>query len=228
MEEGIAKGAVEVQLTSMDSGAYGIDLKTNLAELLKQILAMKENFKLRLGMINPNHAKRLKVAIADAMEDKRIYKFIHIPVQSGSEKICKAMNRDHTVNDFVELVNYFRTRFPDVLIATDIIVGYPGESEEDFQATCQLLQTTRPTLVNISKFSPRARTKAQKMKQLPTQKLRVTTRKSPDGEGTATWERYEMRVHKRLIDLGLDERALRLVMRVPIPEGLNIEIEMIE
>jgi|TARA_B100000315_G_scaffold251934_1_gene287678 small subunit ribosomal protein S10 len=63
---------------------------------------------------------------------------------------------------------------------------------------------------------------------LPTKKLRVTTRKSPDGEGKATWERYEMRVHKRLIDLGLDERALRLVMRVPIPEGLNIEIEMIE
>ena len=63
---------------------------------------------------------------------------------------------------------------------------------------------------------------------LPTKKLRVTTRKSPDGEGKATWERYEMRIHKRLIDLALDERALRLVMRVPIPEGLNIEIEMID
>jgi len=63
---------------------------------------------------------------------------------------------------------------------------------------------------------------------LPTKKLRVTTRKGPCGNGTATWERYEMRIHKRLIDLGIDERALRLVMRVPIPEGLNIEIEMIE
>jgi len=63
---------------------------------------------------------------------------------------------------------------------------------------------------------------------LPTRKLKVTTRKSPDGEGKASWEHYEMRVHKRLIDLGIDERALRLVMRVPIPEGLNIEIEMIE
>ena len=63
---------------------------------------------------------------------------------------------------------------------------------------------------------------------LPTKKLKVTTRKSPDGEGKASWERYEMRVHKRLIDLGMDERALRLVMRVPIPEGLNIEIEMME
>ncbi len=63
---------------------------------------------------------------------------------------------------------------------------------------------------------------------LPTKKLRVTTRKSPCGDGKATWERFEMRVHKRLIDLGIDERALRLVMRVPIPEGLNIEIEMID
>ena len=63
---------------------------------------------------------------------------------------------------------------------------------------------------------------------LPTKKLKVTTRKSQCGNGTATWERYEMRVHKRLIDLGLDERALRLVMRIPIPDGLNIEIEMVE
>ena len=63
---------------------------------------------------------------------------------------------------------------------------------------------------------------------LPTKKMKITTRKSPSGEGKATWERYEMRVHKRLIDLGIDERALRLVMRVPIPEGINIEIEMID
>jgi small subunit ribosomal protein S10 len=63
---------------------------------------------------------------------------------------------------------------------------------------------------------------------LPTKKLKVSTRKSPCGNGTATWERYEMRVHKRLIDMGADERTLRLVMRVPIPEGLNIEIEMVE
>ena len=63
---------------------------------------------------------------------------------------------------------------------------------------------------------------------LPTKKLKVTTRKSPSGEGKASWERYELRIHKRLIDLGADERTLRLVMRVPIPEGLNIEIEMVD
>jgi len=63
---------------------------------------------------------------------------------------------------------------------------------------------------------------------LPTKKLKITTRKSPCGDGMASWERYEMRVHKRLIDLSADERTLRLVMRVPIPEGLNIEIEMVD
>ena len=63
---------------------------------------------------------------------------------------------------------------------------------------------------------------------LPTKRLKVTTRKSVCGDGKAAWDRFEMRIHKRLIDLGFDERALRLVMRVPIPEGVNIEIEMMD
>jgi small subunit ribosomal protein S10 len=63
---------------------------------------------------------------------------------------------------------------------------------------------------------------------LPTKKLKLTTRKSPDGEGKASFDNFEMRIHKRLIDLGVDERALRFVMRVPIPEGVNISIEIME
>jgi len=62
---------------------------------------------------------------------------------------------------------------------------------------------------------------------LPTKKLKVPVRKSPDGEGTATWERWEMRIHKRLIELDADDRTMRQVMRVTIPEGVNIEIELI-
>ena len=63
---------------------------------------------------------------------------------------------------------------------------------------------------------------------LPTKKLKITTRKSPDGEGKASFDNFEMRIHKRLIDLGIDERALRFVMRVPIPEGVSISIEILE
>lgn len=63
---------------------------------------------------------------------------------------------------------------------------------------------------------------------LPTKKLKITTRKSPDGEGKASWDNFEMRVHKRLIDLGVDERSLRLIMRVHIPENVNISIELLD
>lgn len=63
---------------------------------------------------------------------------------------------------------------------------------------------------------------------LPTKKLKITTRKTPCGDGKASFDRFEMRVHKRLIDLGLDERALRLIMRVPLPKGVNIEINLLE
>ncbi len=63
---------------------------------------------------------------------------------------------------------------------------------------------------------------------LPTKKLKITTRKSPDGEGKASWDNFEMRIHKRLIDLGVDERSLRLIMRVHIPENVNISIELLD
>ena len=63
---------------------------------------------------------------------------------------------------------------------------------------------------------------------IPTKTMRITTRRSPCGDGKASWEKFEMRVHKRLIDIGVDERALRLIMRVPIPKGISIEIVMLD
>ncbi|MBW3011940.1 30S ribosomal protein S10 [Candidatus Woesearchaeota archaeon] len=81
---------------------------------------------------------------------------------------------------------------------------------------------------NIKDISQKTGVQMRGPVPLPTKKLKITTRKSPCGEGKASWERYEMRVHKKLIDLGLDERALRLVMKVPIPENLHIEIELME
>jgi small subunit ribosomal protein S10 len=81
---------------------------------------------------------------------------------------------------------------------------------------------------SIKEIAERTKTSMSGPVTLPTKQLKITTRKTPDGEGKASWERYSMRIHKRLIDLGVDERALRLVMRVQIPEGINIEIEMLE
>lgn len=80
----------------------------------------------------------------------------------------------------------------------------------------------------ITEIAQKTKTTLKGPISLPTKHMMLNTRRSPDGEGKASWERFEMRIHKRLIDLGVDERALRLVMRVPIPQGVNIEISLLD
>ena len=177
ISEGVRRGAKEIQLTSMDTGAYGIDRGTNLVELLKCINGIDGDFLVRLGMINPEHAKSMKDELIGIMKNGKLFRFIHAPVQSGSEKVCKEMGRKHTVKDFRDIVSSFRKEMPDVTIATDIIVGYPTETEEDFQKTVELLEEMKPNVVNLSKFTPRPGTKAAEMKQLPTEKIKERSRK---------------------------------------------------
>ncbi len=179
ISEGISMGAKEIQLASQDSGAYGLDIKTDLAHLLDSIcvddseLRLRSisasgdgDFFIRLGMINPEHAVRMKDDLARALKHPNMYRFIHIPVQSGSEKVCRDMERDHTVEDFRGLAAFLRKMVPGITIATDIIVGYPTESEDDFNQTIDLVRSVRPDIVNVSKFSPRPGTSAKLMRQL--------------------------------------------------------------
>ncbi len=81
---------------------------------------------------------------------------------------------------------------------------------------------------SIRDIAEKTNTKIKGPIPLPTKKLKLTTRKSPCGDGKASFDRFEMRIHKRLVDLGVDERALRQIMRVPIPEGVQIAIEILE
>ena len=159
----VADGCIEIQLTGQDCGCYGFDTGTNLAELVEQILAeVSGDYKMRLGMGNPRHMLRYTDALLKCFEDERVYKFIHLPVQSGSENILKAMNRKHSAQDYVDLAEAFN-RFPQFTLSTDLIVGFPGESERDFQDTLAILEKTRPTVCNITRFVPRPNTPAFNM-----------------------------------------------------------------
>ena len=162
-------GAREIWLTAQDAGAYGIDRGTNIAELLGEVAKIPRAFRVRVGMLNPAHAKRLLPALVKAFESERVYKFLHLPVQSGSDRILQAMGRNYTVKDFLHVVGEFRERFPMLQLWTDVIVGFPGESEEDFELTKKLVKEAEPDWVNVSKFSSRPKTEASKMKQVSTE-----------------------------------------------------------
>ena len=160
----VADGCTEIQLSGQDCACYGFDIGTNLATLTQNILEhVPGNYKMRIGMGNPRHVCGYADALLECFQDDRIYKFIHIPVQSGSDNILKAMNRRHTAEDFRRLAEEFNKRFPLATLSTDLIVGYPGETESDFRETLRLLEETRPTVCNITRFVARPGTAAARM-----------------------------------------------------------------
>jgi len=165
-QKAVDEGCNKIYLTSQDNGCYGFDLRTNLPELLDELTQIKGDYIIRIGMMNPWHLNKILPDLLESYSSDKIMKFLHIPVQSGSEKILKHMKRIHTVENFRTAVNLFRKNFPDITIATDIIIGYPAETEEDFQLTYDLIKETKPEVLNISKFSSRPGTKAAELKQL--------------------------------------------------------------
>ena len=114
-------------------------------------------------MGNPRHMLRYLDSLLECFKDERVYKFIHLPVQSGSDSVLKAMNRKHSVQDYIELANAFNSKFPLFTLSTDLIVGFPGESERDFRGTLDILEKTRPTVCNITRFVARPNTPAYNM-----------------------------------------------------------------
>lgn len=156
------KNSKEIWITSQDLGCYGFDNGYYLPELIKVLLKNKGDFRIRLGMMNPKHFKKIRKDLMPLFEDERLYKFLHLPIQSGSDKILKAMNRS-SKKDFIDAVEYARKFVPNIRISTDIIVGFPGETEKDFQESIKLLKQTNPSLVNIARFGKRKGTLAEKM-----------------------------------------------------------------
>ncbi len=166
VEDLVKDGCSELWLTSQDNGCYGLDISTNLVGLLKKVCEVSGDFKIRVGMMNPMHIKNFLDDLIDAYKNEKIIKFLHLPVQSGSDKLLRAMKRGYTVAEFESIVERFRKEIPDLFLSTDVIVGFPGESDEDFQATIELLKKIKPDKVNISKFGARPGTEAAKIKRL--------------------------------------------------------------
>ncbi len=161
-------GAKEIQLTSQDLAIYGRDKgKFLLPQLLEKISKIEGNFRVRLGMMNPFWAKKIFKKLLKVMESEKFYKFLHLPLQSGSERILKLMRRNYTPKDFFDLVSKFRKKFKNSLLATDVIVGFPSETEKDFQDTLKAIKRTKPEILHLFRYSKREGTEATKLGDFP-------------------------------------------------------------
>lgn len=164
---------VEIQLTGQDLAVYGLDIagKQTLPSLLEDILSQDfggKLIKIRLGMMTPNRFEKIADAIIKLIKsDKRIYRFLHLPVQSGDNGVLRLMNRGYRVEDFVRIINFVRKEIPDVQIATDVIVGHPGEDERAFLNTVELIRRYKIERVHIAQYSPRPHTISARMPQVP-------------------------------------------------------------
>jgi len=161
-ERCVHSGYREIRITSQDLGTYGVDIDSNLVELITMIDKIHGKHRFRLGMFNPNLVSDSIDELIQVMCSDHFFKFFHIPLQSGSNDILKAMGRQYTTEEWERIVDVIRQNFSNPTIATDIIVGFPGETEQDFELTMDLISKVRPTVVNISKYGDRPGTLASK------------------------------------------------------------------
>ena len=162
-----ALGYRELWLTAQDTSAYGKDYGASLAELLEETASVRGDFIVRVGMGSPKLQLKQIDGIISAFQGGKFFRFLHAPVQSGSESVVRKMKRNHSVRDYVKLCRKFREAFPRGSIWTDVIVGYPGESGRDFEKTLEVMGETAPDKVNVSRFGKRPGTEAEKLKDMP-------------------------------------------------------------
>lgn len=159
----VVDGCKEIWITGQDTCCYGFDRKTNLAKLLSEIVKIEGDFLVRVGMGNPRHLPKYLNEFVEVMKHPKIFKFVHLPVQSGSNETLKHMRRGHNVETFIEIVKKLRAAIPEITISTDIIVGHPGETKEDFEKTLTLVEDLQINNINIARFQPRSGTPAATM-----------------------------------------------------------------
>ncbi len=163
----IRAGTTEIQITAQDTSSWGRDTGTSLPDLIHAIDSLPGRFMIRVGMTNPATLKGILDDLVDAFAGDHIFKFLHLPVQSGSDHILEQMKRGYRVEDFEEIVRAFKRHYPEITLVTDMIVGFCGETEQDFSASLELINRVRPNKVNITRYSPRPFTLSTSDKDFP-------------------------------------------------------------
>jgi MiaB-like tRNA modifying enzyme len=205
-------GASEIRITGQDTGVYGWDDgERKLHVLLDRICSSIDgDFRVRVGMANPKgvHGIREKLAATFAEHDE-LYDFLHAPVQSGSDDVLGDMRRQHQVSEFVEVVETFDSHLAEWTLATDFIVGFPTETDHDFEQSMALLREVRPERINVTRFSKRPNTDAAEMKGLGGQVKKNRSKAMSELKAEVVGEAYDALVGERrevmAVEPGRDE-----------------------
>jgi MiaB-like tRNA modifying enzyme len=174
-EKAVQEGCVEIQLTAQDTAAYGKDTGDSLSSLIQNITRIEGDFRVRVGMMHPESIGEDLESLIKAYLSEKVYKFLHLPLQSGNDRVLNHMKRGHSVDTFKEIVGRFREAMPQLSLATDVIVGYPIEDEEAFQDTLKLISQVRPDFLHISKYHHRPGAASSHLKEIaaPVMKTRA-------------------------------------------------------
>ncbi|OWT33786.1 threonylcarbamoyladenosine tRNA methylthiotransferase [Methanobrevibacter sp. 87.7] len=176
-KEAIENGCVEIELTAQDTAAFGHDTHEKLSTLIREVASLDGNFRIRIGMMHPKNIFDDVDGIIEAFKLPKVYKFMHLPVQTGSDKVLKEMNRRHTIGEYKDFVSKVREAIPEITIATDIIVGYPTETDKDFNETIKLLHELKPSIVHLSKYQHRKGALSSSLKAIPFDVMKKRSKK---------------------------------------------------
>ncbi|KOC60637.1 Threonylcarbamoyladenosine tRNA methylthiotransferase [Habropoda laboriosa] len=172
------EGVCELWLTSEDTGTYGRDIGTSLPELLwKLVEVVPDGCMIRVGMTNPPYILEHLQEMSAILRHPKVYSFLHVPVQSGSDQVLADMKREYTCADFEQVVNFLQERVPGLTIATDIICGFPTETEDYFEETMELCKKYKFPSLFINQFFARPGTPAARMSKVPTQEVKKRTKR---------------------------------------------------
>jgi threonylcarbamoyladenosine tRNA methylthiotransferase CDKAL1 len=174
----VGRGVREVRLTGLDTAAWGADRPDGerLPELIGRLVPSAGSALLRVGMMSPQSLAPFVERYAAALAGPGVFRFVHLPVQSGSDPVLRAMHRGYAVAEFRRQVEVLRRWVPDLHLSTDVIVGFPGETEDDARATAELLEAVAPETVNVTRFSARPGTPAARLRPLGPRLARTRSR----------------------------------------------------
>lgn len=239
-KEAVENGASELQITAQDTACFGLDSGESFADLLNRVAAIDGDFRIRVGMMHPKSLKNNLDGVIDAFKNnEKIYNFIHLPIQTGSDKVLTEMNRLHTLDEYYDILNKFKSEIPSLSFATDIIVGYPTETEEDFIQTLDLIDDIKPDIIHISKYMHRPGAESTKLKEIDHKTMKDRSHRVNDLKDKVMLEDNKSYVGLKCRVLVIDEGSSggyvgytdsykNVIIKEEVELGTFVDVEIIE